>query len=81
MTVIDRNWWLNCKVNGQGMLLHDLNAKRPFDANLAEVNSDVAKDMFNKGVADAGGRFPDYLLALAEGQADAPGCSDLAARQ
>ena len=81
MTVIDRNWWLNCKVNGQGMLLHDRNAKRPFDENLAETNPDVAKDLFNKGVTDAGGRFPDYLLALAKGQADAPGCSDLAARQ
>lgn len=81
MTVIDHNWWMNCKVNGKGTLLRDLNSEKPFDSNVADDNPDIAKDMFNKGVADAGGNFPDFILKIAEGQADAPGCSDLAARE
>jgi hypothetical protein len=41
----------------------------------------VVKKLFNKGVDDAGGEFPDFILKLAEGQADAPGCSELAVRE
>ena len=80
MTVIDQRWWLNCKVDGEGVFLHDLATAEPFAANLADANPQVVKDLYHKGVADAGGRFPDYLLALAQSQSDAPGCSDLAAR-
>jgi hypothetical protein len=29
---------------------------------------------------DAGGKFPDWLIEIAKKDADAPGCSDLAAR-
>jgi len=81
MTVIDHNWWLNCKINGRGVFLRDLNAQKPFESNVADDNPDVVKSLFNKGVADAGGEFPDFLVKLAEGQADAPGCSELAARE
>ncbi len=81
MTVIDHNWWLNCKINGKGVFLRDLNSGKPFENNVADSNPDVVRDMFNKGVADAGGEFPDFIIKLAEGQADAPGCSELAARE
>ena len=81
MTVIDHNWWMNCKVNGKGVFLRDLNAEKPFEGNVADDNPDVSRSLFEKGVADAGGEFPEFVHKLAEGQADAPGCSDLAARE
>jgi arylsulfatase A-like enzyme len=81
ITVIDENWWLNCKINGRGVFLYDLNADKPFENNVANTNGDVVRKLFQKGVADAGGEFPDFLVEMAERQADAPGCSELAARE
>jgi arylsulfatase A-like enzyme len=81
VTVIDDRWWLNCKVDGTGVLLHDLTASAPFAQNLADEAPARVKDLYGKAVADAGGGFPDYLLALAQDESDAPGCSDLAARR
>jgi len=80
MTVIDHNWWLNCKVNGKGVFLRDLNSEKPFDTNVADKHPEIVKDLFGKGVEDARGEFPDYILKSAEGQADAPGCSELVPR-
>ncbi len=80
VTVITDNWWLNCKVNGTGAFLHDLTAADPFEKNVADENEDVVTDLFAKAVSDANGELPDFLVELAEGQADAPGCSALAAR-
>ena len=80
MTVIDHNWWLNCKVNGKGVFLRDLNSEKPFENNIADKQPDVVKDLYKKGVEDAGGEFPDYIMKSAEGQADAPGCSELVPR-
>jgi arylsulfatase A-like enzyme len=80
MTVINHNWWLNCKVNGKGVFLRDLNAEKPYDSNVASEYPDIVKEMYKKGVEDAGGEFPDYIIKLAEGQADAPGCSELVPR-
>jgi len=81
MTVIDKNWWMNCKINGKGVFLYDLNADKPFENNVANANGDVVRKLFQQGVADAGGEFPDYLVEMAGRQADAPGCSELAARE
>ncbi len=81
MTVIDHDWWLNCKINGKGVLLNDLNAEKPFESSVADDNPDAVKDLFDKGVADAGGEFPDFIVDRAEGAPDAPGCSDLAANE
>jgi arylsulfatase A-like enzyme len=81
VTVIDQNWWLNGKVNGKGILLRDLDTENPFESNVADDNPDIVQDLFNKAVADAGGVFPDFLVTLAEGQSDAPGCSELASRK
>ena len=40
----------------------------------------IVQSLFGKGVADARGGFPPYILAMAEQQADAPGCSALVPR-
>jgi len=79
-TVITERWWLNCKVDGTGVLLYDLQAPDPFATNVAKQHPDIAKRLFDQAVKDAGGGFPDWVMALARDQADAPGCSDLAAR-
>jgi len=80
MTVIDHNWWLNCKINGRGVFLRDLNSEKPFDSNVADKHPDIVNYLYKKGVEDAGGKFPEYIEKLAEGQADAPGCSELVPR-
>ena len=80
MTVIDDHWWMNCKVDGSGSFLYDLSTDDPFASNQADDYPDVVKQIYALGVADAGGEFPDYILQLAASEADAPGCSALAAR-
>jgi len=79
-TVINGQWWFNCKVDGTGVLLHDLKAEDPFAANVAGDHPGVVNDLFALAKQDAEGGFPDWLLNLAKNEADAPGCSDLAAR-
>ena len=80
MTVIADRWWFNAKVDGTGVLLHDLASGDPFAENVADAHPDVVNALFAQAVEDAGGRFPEWLMALARDQADAPGCSDLVAR-
>ena len=80
VTVITDRWWLNCKVDGTGILLHDLEAAEPFARNVARENSGVVSQLFALAKEDAGGSFPEWLIEIARTQADAPGCSDLAAR-
>jgi arylsulfatase A-like enzyme len=80
VTVITDRWWFNSKVNGEGVLLHDLKTADPFAANVAGSNAAVVNQLFGLARADAGGGFPDWLIELADKEADAPGCSDLAAR-
>ena len=79
-TVITPKWWFNCKADGAGVLLYDLEAAAPFAANVARQHCDVADKLFCLAKQDAGGAFPDWIIKLAQEQADAPGCSDLAAR-
>jgi len=80
VTVITDSWWLNCKVDGTGVLLWDLRVADPFADNVAGSFPGIVNDLFAQAVADAGGSFPDWLLKLAQDQGDAPGCSDLVAR-
>ncbi len=80
MTVITDRWWFNCKMDGTGVLLHDLGAADPFAGNVAEENRDVVDRLFAQAKGDAGGGFPEWLVELARDAKDAPGCSDLAAR-
>jgi len=80
MTVINDEWWLNCKISGKGAFLYNLNRDPLLKKNVAEEHQNVVNYLFNKGVDDAGGKFPDYLLQLERKGMDSPGCSPLAAR-
>ena len=81
VTVITDKWWFNCKVNGKGALLYNLEKEDPFDENVASNNIEVVKELFKIAVQDAGGKFPGYLIKMADdaSQPDKPGCTDLAA--
>ncbi len=80
VTVITERWYLNCKIDGFGPFLYDVPADPGYEHNVAHDNPEVVQELFAKAVEDAGGGFPDYLMAIAKNQKDAPGCSDLAAR-
>lgn len=80
-TVITDRWWLNCKMDGTGALLYDLRDTYPFARSVARKYPEMVKSLFALAQEDARGGFPDWLLDLAKRQADAPGCSDLAARK
>jgi arylsulfatase A-like enzyme len=79
-TVITEQWYLNCKVDGSGPFLFDLASEAPYARNVADANPQVVGRLYDQAVRDAGSGFPDYLMALAHNQKDAPGCSALAAR-
>lgn len=79
MTVIDGQYWFNCKVNGRGPFLHDSPHPAPDARNLAPEKPEIVAKLFEQGKADAGGVFPEYLLKQAEEAGDAPGCSPFAA--
>ncbi len=81
MTVIDDKWWLNCRVDGKGVFLYDLTIDPMLKKNVAKEHKDVVNNLFAKGVADAGGSFPDYLMELAKRGIDSPGCSPIVARK
>ncbi len=78
ITVIDDNWWLNCKVNGKGAFLFDLSNINPFENNVATRNRKKTKELFKLALKDANGNIPDFLIEIADKNEDAPGCSDLA---
>ena len=78
--MITDRWWLNCKIDGTGVLLHDRKAADPFARNVAREHPGVVNELFAMAKQDAKGGFPDWLMETARKQADAPGCSDLAAR-
>ena len=80
VTVVDDRWWLNCKVDGSGVFLRDLNAEQPFTSNVGAKHPKVADDLFTKAVEDAVGGLPEWRVDLATRDADAPGCSELAVR-
>ena len=81
MTVIDDQWWFNCKIDGTGPFLYDLRSRDPFKENVADAQPDVLKALFNLGLEDANGQFPGYLLEMAKQQEHAPGCSQVVARE
>lgn len=79
-TVINDRWWFNCKVDGTGAFLHDKHTSNPFARNVADEHPEVLNALFGQAQEDAGGEFPGWLIQLAQEEADAPGCSSLAAR-
>jgi arylsulfatase A-like enzyme len=80
VTVIDDRWWLNCKVDGTGVLLWDLKDS-PFEKNVSDAQRGTVRRLFDLALADAGVPIPEFLLEMARNQQDAPGCSALAARE
>jgi len=79
-TVITDRWWFNCSVLGTHCLLYDLEEPDPFAHSVAERHPEVLEELFVLAKRDAGGTFPDWLVDLARRDADAPGCTILAAR-
>jgi arylsulfatase A-like enzyme len=79
-TVINDHWWFNCKFDGSGVLLFDRNTPDPFAKNVADDHQEVVNQLYDIARQDAGGSFPEWLLNLAKMEADAPGCSPIAAR-
>ncbi|NIQ81256.1 MAG: hypothetical protein GTN93_24805, partial [Anaerolineae bacterium] len=64
VTVVTDRWWFNCKVDGTGVLLHDLKTSGPpdpFSINVAEEHPDVVNDLFGLAKDDARGGFPEWL--------------------
>ncbi len=77
VTVVYDRWWLTCKIDGTGLILHDLAEDDPFTTNVAQDNTEVVKTLFATAMADAAGGFPDGLLKAAGRQPNAPGSIDL----
>jgi arylsulfatase A-like enzyme len=80
VTVIKDRWHFNCKVDGTGPFLYDLETDPRCETNVADDRPGVVRELFEMAVRDAGGEFPEYLTELARTEQDAPGCSSLAAR-
>ncbi|MCK4375997.1 MAG: sulfatase, partial [Candidatus Brocadiae bacterium] len=80
VTVITKQWFFNCKVDGTGPFLYDLSAEAPYERNVADERPEVVQELYQQALADAGGGYPDYLMNIARNRKDAPGCSALAAR-
>ena len=81
MTVTDERWWFNSKIDGTGAFLYDMEQDPAMQKNVADEHPDEARRLYRLGDKDAGGDFPDYLMAMCVNDADAPGCSALAARE
>jgi arylsulfatase A-like enzyme len=82
MTVITDDWWLNCKVDGQGILLYDRSAGTDSHAvNLADQHPDAVAKLTALGLEEAErkGGIPRWLLDEAATVSDSPGCSPFAA--
>ena len=79
-TLINDRWWFNCKVDGTAAFLYDRHSINPFAWNVADEHPNVLNELFKQIKDDAGGDFPAWLIQLAKNEADAPGCSLLAAR-
>ena len=80
VTVINDCWWLNCKVDGTGVILYDLKEAEPFTKNVADGNAETVNQLYALAKADATGGFPDWLLERVRNQEDAPGSSKVTAR-
>jgi len=81
ITVITRRWWLNCRADGRGVLLHDLKASLPFARNVADSHRSTVRRLYRTALTDAGGSFPQWILDVARNEPHVPGCSALAATE
>ena len=64
LSVATKRWFLNCKIDGTRPLLRDLEADSPFQTSVADDNPDVVQELFQAALKDAGGQFPERLLAI-----------------
>jgi hypothetical protein len=60
--------------------LHPLGFGIQFAENVAGAHAGVVNELSAKMLEDTEGSFPEWLVDLTRNQADAPHCSDLAAR-
>ncbi len=81
VTVFDGRWWLNCKIDSTGGFLYDTATDPGLKKNVADQHPEEYKRLYRLAAEDAEGGYPDYLQQICARQADAPGCSDLAARE
>jgi arylsulfatase A-like enzyme len=81
MTVINDRFWFNSKIDATGPFLYDRKSDPKMKKNVADDQREESARMYRLGLADAGGKFPEYLRKICSEQADAPGCSALAARE
>jgi len=81
VTVVTKRYWMNCKIDGNGVFLYDVKNDPDLKENIAESNQKIVKELFDKAINDAGRSFPEYLLKLAKQQVSAPGCSSIAASE
>lgn len=80
-TVINKRWWFNAKVDGKGVVLHEMKGGRPLAKNVAHKHPHVTRKLFDIALADVGGVFPQWLVELAPDDPDVPGSTELAARK
>ena len=74
-------WWFNAKVDGKGVVLHEMKGGRPLAKNVAHKHPHVTRKLFDIALADVGGVFPQWLVELAPDDPDVPGSTELAARK
>jgi len=80
VVVVTEQWWLSIKANGRGALLYPrADVADPKAISVAEQHPDAVRELFALALTAASGEFPDYILAAADRNEDAPGCSPVAA--
>lgn len=79
VTVVDNDYWFNCKVDGQGPLLYERFSDGSLSENVADDHPDVVNARYDTALDAADHDLPQYLLDLAKEAEDAPGCSPFAA--
>ncbi|MCD6221837.1 sulfatase [bacterium] len=81
ITVVHKKWYMNCLVDGKGPFLYDLEKDPNLEKNIADENEEVVNLLFSKGIEDAKGEIPDFVMESAKKSEVSPGCSPIAARK
>ena len=51
-TVVTDRWWFNCKADGSGVLLYDLETNDPFANSVADAFPDIVNELFARAKED-----------------------------
>jgi len=81
ITVIDKKWYLNCLINGKGPFLYNIEEDPYLEKNIADENKEIIDFLYSKGIEDAKGQIPGFVMEAAEKSDVSPGCSPIAARK